>query len=158
MFTGPDGKWVDDTTGLKNFRPDSGDSVTWSKVGSSTEPDRHIKVSGDGTVTVSDNTGSREVATLPEAKCSDFFKKVISGGLASYSDEAVTLKMLLQPSEDITNVCFAPTTRVRIVIRSLKVDREFEIYVPEVLSKDYPDIIEYRSAVEIEKEILGFVP
>jgi hypothetical protein len=32
------------------------------------------------------------------------------------------------------------------------------IYVPEAQSKDYPGIIEYRSAVEIEKEILSLVP
>ena len=157
-FTGPDGKWVDETTGLKSFRPTSEDSVTWSKIRNPFGPDQEIKVSGDGAVTVSDATGTRQVATLSEARCSDFFKKVISGGLANYSDEAVCLKMLLQEPESDTRGCFAPTTRVRIVIQELKVDRKFEIYDPEVESKNYPDIIEYRSAVEMEKEIQSFAP
>ena len=68
------------------------------------------------------------------------------------------LKQMLRLSDGSTNVCFAPTTRIRIVIQELKVNREFDLYAPDALSKDFPDIIEYRSAVEVEKEIRSFAP
>ena len=83
---------------------------------------------------------------------------MISSGLAGYSEEAVQLKQMLRRFDSASHVCFAPTTRIRIVIGELKVNREFDLYVPDVLSRDFPDIIEYRAAVEIEKEILSFIP
>jgi hypothetical protein len=155
---GPDGRPVDQDVALRDFRPTSEDSVTWSHIGGLGGIDRHIKVSGDGTVAVSDAAGTSKVATLTEVRCSDFFRKVISSGLAGYSDEAVFLKIMLQQPNELSCITCGSTTRVRIVIQELKVDREFDLYLPEVESKNYPDIIEYRSAVEIEKEIQSFAP
>jgi len=157
---GPDGRPVDEEVALRDFRPASEDSVMVSTIefGRTPGPGQYVKVTGNGTVTLSDSAGTRQVATLTEARCAEFFRKVISSGLAGYSEEAVDLKQMLQRSDGNTNVCFAPSTRIRIVIQELKVDREFDLYAPEVLASDYPDIIEYRSAVEIEKEIRGFVP
>ena len=157
---GPDGLPVDQGVALRYFLPNSEDSVTFSKidVGLNPRPDQYIKIEGSGAITLSDSAGTRQVATLGEARCAEFFRKVISSGLAGYSEEAVQLKQMLRRFDSASHVCFAPTTRIRIVIGELKVNREFDLYVPDVLSRDFPDIIEYRAAVEIEKEILSFIP
>jgi hypothetical protein len=144
--------------GLKKFEPFREDSVTLSHVGGMGGMDRHIKITGDGAVTVSDSSGTKQVATLTKADCADFFRKVIASGLACYSEGVVELKRDLAYPEKMRSVTCAGMTDFRIVVPGLKVDREFSIYVPEVEQWNYPDIIEYRSAVELEKEMLGFVP
>ncbi|MCW1922272.1 hypothetical protein OKA05_06885 [Luteolibacter arcticus] len=158
MFTGPDGDWVSPEAGLKKFEPSPEDSVTLSHTGGLGGIDRHIKITGDGAVTVSDSSGTKQVNTLSKAACADYFRKVISSGLAGYSEEAVQLKRDLAYPETTRHVTCAGDTRFRVLVPQLKVNRDFSICLPEIESQNFPDIIEYRSAVEIEKEILGLVP
>jgi hypothetical protein len=157
-YDGPDDQPVDQDLALRNFEPSPDDSVTLSQTGGMGGIDRHIKVSADGSITISDGSGTRQATILSKASCRDFFRKVLASRLACYSEEVVELKRDLAYPGTMHNVTCAVTTRFRILIPELKVDREFSIYVPEVQLKNYPDIIEYRSAAEIEKEIHSFVP
>ena len=154
----PDGMPVDQDLALRTFEPATEDSVTLSHVGGMGGMDRHIKVSGDGSVTVSDGSGTKQVAILSKTDCADFFRKVLASGLACYSEQAIELKRDLAYPERTRHVTCASDTCFRILVPRLKVSLEFSIYVPEIEQWNYPDIIEYRSAVEIEKEILSFVP
>jgi hypothetical protein len=158
LFTEPDGQWMSPEAGVKKFEPSHEDSVTLSHVGGMGGLDRHIKVSGDGSVTVSDSAATKQVATLTKSDCTDFFRRVIANGLACYSEAAVELKRDLTYPERTRSTTCAGMTGYRIVVPRLKVDREFSIYVPDIELWNYPDIIEYRSAIALEKEILGFVP
>jgi len=158
LFTEPDGQWMDQEDGLKKFEPSGEDSITLTQGSGLGFGGRVIEVCGNGVVTVSDSSGTKQVATLSKADCADFFRKVIANGLAGYSEEAVQLKRDLAYPETTYGRTCAGDTGFRISIPSLEVDREFSIHVPEIEVKNYPDIIEYRSAEEIEKEILGFVP
>ena len=56
------------------------------------------------------------------------------------------------------SVTDSPTTRFHIQIPELRIDHEFEIYTPDVELENFPDIVEYRSAVAIAAEMNGFVP
>lgn len=163
LLKGVDGWQMRDEAGLKNFHPSREDSVTWSFVGGIGTEDRHVEISGDGAVTVFDTAEVKQVTFLDEAQCSDFFRKVIAG-LAGFSEEAVELKCDLALKLGLMDLQFlssssdATTRDIRISIPQLGVNREFSMREPEIELKTYPDIIEYRSAVEIEKEIQGFIP
>lgn len=47
---------------------------------------------------------------------------------------------------------------IQITAPELEVDKSICIYVPEVALENYPDIIEFRAFIELEKEILSLVP
>lgn len=161
MFRDESGQFVSIEDGLKNFRPSREDLVTWESY-DGVAKNQKVDVSGDGAVTIFDDTGGRLVTFLDEEQSSGFFRKIIAGGLAGTSDEALELKRELACKCGLMNLLFLPSgvgkRRIQISIPQLGVNREFSMEEPEFVRESYPDIIEYRSAVEIEKEIFSFVP
>lgn len=153
-----DGMPLDQESALKEFRPSKESSVSLSYVGGMGAEDRGIMVTGSGAVTFSVSGVSQEQTPLEPSRCGEFFRRVIGSGLATYSEGVVELKRSLQDLNEIRSVTDAPTTRFHIRIPELQIDHEFEIYTPEIQLRNYPDIVEYQSAVAIAAEMNGFVP
>lgn len=118
-----------------------------------------LRVSGDGSIYVLEPGQENRLVCPPNPqRGADFFKRVLKSGILNYSDAVIDLKVDLLTPLRHASVSDSPQTIFDIVIPELDVDCHFAVYAPEVKSQNYPDIIEYKLALEIEKTILQLVP
>lgn len=148
----------EDDRRLEQFKPsDSKGSIIMSYVGGLGGADVQLQVHADGGIFVIDHGVARNVATLDQARCATFFRRVITSGLLNFSDEVIEIKRDLARPDSTTLQYDAPSTEFRIHIPELDVDKRIAIEA-QVELLNFPDIIEYQLAASLEKEILSFIP
>ncbi len=129
-----------------------------SYVGGYGVSDAHIRIQTNGVVMVTNNDVSREVVALDQARCSEFFMRVITSGLLNYSDEIIEIKQDLERPDSMSGVTDLPMTEIHVSIPELEIDKVISIYAPQVELRNYPDIVELQLVASLENEILSFVP
>lgn len=144
---------------LDRFNPQQSEgSITLSWEGGLGGSDTQIRIQADGKMVVAHNGIARDVGILDEGRCSAFFKKVITSGLANYSEEVIEMKRALAFPNVLSSVTCASTTGFSIQIPELGISKKIAIYAPETELKNYPDIAEFQAMVAMQEDILSFIP
>lgn len=148
----------EDDARLERFDPaaDMG-FIVLSYVGGLGGADTHLKIEGDGGVSVTEHGSTRKVLTLDRERCAGFFMRVMTSGILNYSDAVIALKMNLARPRSTRMRYDAPSSGFHIRVPALDVDKRFSLDT-QVEPHNFPDIIEFQLAAELEKEILSFIP
>ena len=150
----------EDDARLERFDPAASKGfITLSYVGGMGHSNTHLKIEGNGDVSVLENGAARKVGTLDQGRCAHFFKLVITSGVLNYSNDVISLKKDLTAPTLHAGVLDAPDTRFQISVPELGIEKTILLEAPaQSQFQSNPEIIEFQLVAMLEKEILGFIP
>lgn len=133
-------------------------SIVLSYTGGMGRGDLSIRLSSDGILTREVDGVSERITAIAPERCKTIFLESLRSGILNYSEGVIELKQdLLRPNSRI-HITDSPDTNISISVPELAVEKLVTIYAPDIEAQNYPDIIEFRIFLRIEKEIRDLVP